>query len=238
MFDDVLKQVEQALDIPYPRRAEVVREIEADLWAQYTALCDEGVSPEQARAAALRDLGLDAANIASLSDIHTPALRRALLRLPEPAREPAEWLAAGLSLIAGIYFITKEVPMIDFIRDGGYAMWVILLVGGSGLLLQARRATAWFVTRDHSARSLARNTATPLYLAAATFLVGITGSASGLRVVMLRYTEGMFGVDTMVCGFIEALAPILLATSLAFFIVVVQAAIGAGLRRMQAPQPL
>ena len=125
--------------------------------------------------------------------------------------------------------------MLEFMREGGFAMWVILLIGGSALLLQARRIMAWFVTRDHSSQSLGRNTATPLYLAAASLLAGIGGSAAGMRAVLYHYGEG---TEIMVYGFIEALAPALFGAFLAFFIVLVQAFIGAGLRRMQAPQAL
>lgn len=238
MFDDVLQRVEAKLDVPYPYRAQVLRELEADLWACYAALLDDGASEAEARDAAVRDLGLDDDALRSLSAVHTPAIRRILMRLPAPAREPAEWLAAGASLTACLYFFLKEVPMLDFIRQGGFAMYIILIIAGAAMLLQMRRAFSWFVTRDHSPGSLARNNATPLYLAAATLCASLAGSALGFRAVLYRIADGTFPPEVMIPGAFEALAPVVLGGLLATLIVLVQAALAAGLRGMQVKHPV
>ena len=128
--------------------------------------------------------------------------------------------------------------MLEFIREGGFAMYFILVIAGAALLLQARRAFAWFVSRDHSAASLARNTATPLYLAAATMLAGLSGSAGAFRVAFYRVVEDKLGGEMALIGAAEALAPVLLAGSLAFLIVLVQAALASGLRAMQVKIPV
>lgn len=238
MFDDVLERVEASLDVPYPQRSYIVRELEADLSACYVALIEQGVGDEEARAAALRDLGLDEDALASLSALHTPVIRRILLRLPEPAREPAEWLAAGSSLIVGFYFIITEVPMLDLIHEGGIAMYFILAIGGAALLLQARRAFSWFISRDHSAASLARNTPTPLYLAAATMLAALGGTAGGFRATINYVLEGKHGFDVVLVGAYESLANMILGTFLTFFIVLIHAALAAGLRASQVKTPV
>lgn len=238
MFDDVLRRIETMLDVPYPQRGHLLRELEADLCACAGALREQGASEQEAHDGALRELGLDAEALASLSALHAPIIRRLLLRLPQPAREPAEWLAAGSSLIVGIYFIITEVPMREFMIEGGYSMYFILVIAVAALLLQARRAFSWFVSRDHSAVSLARNTATPLYLAAATMLAGISGSAAAFRVVFYKVVEEKLGSEIALLGSYEALAPILFAGSLAFLIVLVQAALASGLRAMQIKTPV
>ena len=96
--------------------------------------------------------------------------------------------------------------MLDLIHEGGYSMYFILAIGGAALLLQARRAFAWFVSRDHSATSLARNTATPLYLAAATLLASLGGTAGAFRAVFTFVLEGKHGADVVLMGAYEALA--------------------------------
>jgi hypothetical protein len=128
--------------------------------------------------------------------------------------------------------------MLEFIREGGYAMYFILFIAGAALLLQARRAFAWFVSRDHSAASLARNTATPLYLAAATMCSGLSGSAAGFRAVFTYVVERKLGADVAMIGAYEALAPLLLSGSLAFLIIMVQAALAAGVRTLQVKTPV
>jgi hypothetical protein len=238
MFDDVLARIEAMLDVPYPQRSQIVRELDADLSACYSALREQGASEDEARDGALRDLGLDEEALASLSALHAPIIRRLLLRLPQPAREPAEWLAAGSSLIIGLYFIITEVPMLELIHEGGYAMYFILLIGGAALLLQAKRAFAWFISRDHSPASLARNTATPLYLAAATMIGAISGSAAGFRNVFVYVVKNKTGADVAMMGAYEALAPILLGGTVVFLIIMIQAALVAGLRAMQVKAPV
>jgi hypothetical protein len=238
MFDDVLRRIETMLDVPYPQRSHILRELEADLSACASDLREQGATEQEARDGALRDLGLDEQALASLSALHAPIIRRLLLRLPQPVREPAEWLAAGSSLIVGIYFIITEVPMLEFIREGGFAMYFILVIAGAALLLQARRAFAWFISRDHSAASLARNTATPLYLAAATMLSGITGAAAGFRVTLYYVVENKLGNDIAMIGSAESLANIVFAGSLALLIVLIQAALAAGLRALHVKTPV
>ncbi|HWN69228.1 MAG TPA: hypothetical protein VNM90_16425 [Haliangium sp.] len=238
MFDDVLHRIETTLDVPYPQRSHILRELEADLCACANHLREEGATEQEARDGALRDLGLDEEALASLSALHTPIIRRLLLRLPQPVREPAEWLAAGSSLIVGSYFIITEVPMLEIIREGGFAMYFILVIAGAALLLQARRAFGWFVSRDHSAASLARNTATPLYLAAATMLCGITGAAAGFRKTLYYVVENKMGSDIAMLGSAESLANIVFAGGLAFLIVLIQAALAAGLRALQVKTPV
>jgi hypothetical protein len=238
MFDDVLRRIETTLDVPYPQRHHILRELEADLEACASVLREQGASEQEARDGALRDLGLDEEALASLADLHAPIIRRLLLRLPQPAREPAEWLAAGSSLIIGLYFVFTEVPMLELIHEGGVSMYFILFICGAALLLQARRGFAWFVSRDHSAASLARNTATPLYLAAAGWCAAVGGTAGGFRATINYVLEGNHGFDVVLTGAYESLANLILGTTLVFLIILVQAALGAGLRALQIKTPV
>lgn len=128
--------------------------------------------------------------------------------------------------------------MLEFMREGGYSMYFILFISAAALLLQAKRAFSWFVSRDHSAASLARNTATPLYLAAAAMCAAISGSAAGFRVVFYYVVENKLGADVAMIGAYEALAPLLLGGSMVFLIILVQAAIQAGLRALQIKTPV
>ena len=233
MFDDVLAEVERKLDIPYPMRARVLQELDADLWLYFAALLDEGVPEDEAMRATLRALALDSDAMASLQAIHNPAISRILMRLPQPAREPAEWICSAIPLLSTVYFIFKEVPMMDFLHEGGGAMWLILLIGGAGLFLQMRRILSWFVLRDHSQRSLGRNTATPLYLAAATLVLSLGATALNFYVVLYRWTEGKLVAEQARVGFTESLSTVIVGAALATLIILIQAALQAGLRAME-----
>jgi hypothetical protein len=128
--------------------------------------------------------------------------------------------------------------MLDFLRQGGGAMWAILLVAGAAYLLQFRRAFSWFIQRDHSRIALARNTATPLYLAGAVLCMGIASTALNFYVVMDRWVEGKFpDFEWVWGGFIESLSSVIVAGNLAALILIFQAMIQAGLRAMQVRQP-
>lgn len=236
MFDDVLHRVEAALDIPYPQRSEVLRELEADLMAQYEALREEGCSEGQAHEAVVRDAGLSEDALASLQVVHNPLIRRILLRLPGPARDTVEWLCAALPLLVGFYYALTEVPMIQFLNEGGFSMWLVLFVAGAALLLQLRRGVSWFVARDHSAYSLSRNTAGPLYLAAAAFLFSVMGTALNFYVVLTKLSLGHIESADAIAGFTESLTTVIMGGLLAALIVLVQGALQAGLRFMQVKQ--
>ncbi len=235
MFDDVLAHVERSLDVPYPERESVLRELRGELEAAYLALRARGLPAEQAHDAAVSELALDGPALASLSEVHASSVKRALARLTPDAREWIEWLVPTAAVGGSFYLLSTEVPVAHYLLEGGTSTWVALAVGAMALLLQLHRAFVWFVVRDHSPAALRRHTATPLYLAAATFLMGVLGCALGYYKVLYLWSEGQLSSDVLRIGLREPLPCIVLGTALAVLIVLVQGALHAGLRAWRIP---
>jgi hypothetical protein len=235
MFEDVLARVEASVDIPYPERALLLEELAGDLEAAYRALRARGVPEGEAVQAAAHELELDAAALASLEAVHLPAVRRALARLPAAGRGWLEALANALPPAATLFFIAKEVPMIEFLREGGFVIYLILGVAALALLLELHRAVLWFVLRDHSPKALRRNTATPLYLAAAVLCLGLGGTALDYYVVFRRFAGGGLSEEALRVGLREPLPPLIVAGALGALVVLLHGALNAGLRRIRVP---
>jgi hypothetical protein len=177
LFSAELAQLEDRLAVPYPDRALLLEELAGDLGAAYGGLRARGVDPETARQEALRSLQLDEETLRALEDVHVPAVQRALSRLPPPVRQWLEITATALPLFALFLFLVEEVPLNLFLSQGGRANYFVLAVGALGLFIEMQRLFIWFVLRDHSIAALRRNTPTPLYLAAATALLGVLGTS-------------------------------------------------------------
>ena len=235
MFQQPLNQLGRRLDIPYPARALVLEELSGDLHCIFQDLVAEGHDEQAARQRALQQLALDEASLADLEAIHNPAVRRAMRRLPPTTQERVEWLFAAVPLLAAASLMLREVPMLEFFREGGVNVYVVLLIGGLALLMQLHRLVSWFVLRNHSPRSMRRNTSTPLYLAAATFIMGVMGTALGYYVVFLKWAEGAIDLELVKIGLREPLSNVVVAGVLATLIVLLHGALQAGLRALRVP---
>lgn len=235
-FDEVLARFERELDLPYPERAELLDEIAADLESAYAASRGRGLAEAEARAAALRDVAPGPAALAALAEVHRPAARRALERLPRTVRALAEPAALAIPFAVVVSLLASEVPLVLFLREGGAATAVVLALGGLALLLDLERAFRWFVLRDHSPASLGRHTATPLYLAAATALAGMGGAAVNASVVLARVTEGLVPSQALLVGLRESLSSLITGLGLSTLSVLLHGAVAAGRRALRLPE--
>jgi hypothetical protein len=235
-LDTALARLEGRLDLPYPERSLLLAELASDLDEAYRDLTRRGVPRDTAAAAVLAEVELSDDSIDALTQVHTPAARRALLNLPAQARDTIEWLAAVVPL-AGLFLVLSwEVPMAHYLNEGGAMSWGVLGMGSLALLLQLHRAFLWFVLRDHSIAALRRNTNTPLYLAAATFLFGVLATAVGYYVVLYRWSEENLSTEQLKVGLREPITCVALGTALATLIVLVQGVLQAGLRTLRVPE--
>jgi hypothetical protein len=235
MFEDVLEDLEARVELPYPERALVLDELAGELEAAYQAAREGGLEPAAARAAALAQLELDAAALASLEAVHLPVVRRALARLPAPLQGWVDAVGAAAPLFGFVVFTFTEVPLLLFFREGGFAVWLILALGGLAILLELHRALSWLVLRDHSAASLSRDTPTPLYLAAATLCIGVQGAALGYYFILQLWAQGRLEGARFHDALREPLPNLVVAATIAALVVLLHGAIKAGLRALRVP---
>src|SRR5690606_14951612 len=84
---------------------------------------------------------------------------------------------------------------------------------------ELRRIYLWFIKKDHSDDSLARNDSFPLYAAALTFLIGVLGTALGYYVVIKKWASNSLAIEELRIGLHEPLPCLIIATALAATIV-------------------
>jgi hypothetical protein len=235
LFAQELAALEDRLAVPYPDRALLLEELASDLGEAYDVLAARGLAEPEARQAALRGLALDDETVRALEDVHTPVVLRALARLPRPVRQWLEAFATAAPLAALFFFLIAEVPLSSFVREGGGAAVLVTTFGMLGLFVEFQRLFIWFVLRDHSVQALRRNTPTPLYLAAATMLLGFLGAALKLYAFLPRWATGVLppGVQRQLLS--EALACLILASALAALTVLLHGALAVGLRAIRIP---
>ncbi|MBN2360573.1 MAG: hypothetical protein JXR83_14045 [Deltaproteobacteria bacterium] len=232
---DYLQRIDAELAIPYPERARFLDELHADLEAAFQQQRRQGLDDEAAERATLDAFELDFEAIAALNAVHVPAVQRLLARLPGRTRPVLESIAIGLPLLLLIALISARVPLASFLREGGIVSLVILAVGSLAVLLQFERLLLWFVLRDHTAHALRLNTSTPLYLAAASALLGILGSSLGCYLVLFAWSEGRIDAGLVRVGLRESLSPIVVGSAFATLVVLLHAALQAGLRALRVP---
>jgi hypothetical protein len=236
LFAAELARLEDQLAVPYPDRALLLEELAGDVAAVYLGLRARGMDPEAARREALRSLELDDETLRALEDVHVPAVRRALGRLPPPVRQWLEMIATALPLAAMLIFLIEEVPLNLFLAEGGRANYFVLAAGMLGLFIEMQRFFIWFVLRDHSIGALRRNTPTPLYLAAVTVLFGVLGTALELYGFLFRLGRRQIALEDLTYYGRLPLSPIIVGCSLAAIIVLVHSALGVGLRAIRIPE--
>jgi hypothetical protein len=236
LFAAELARLEDQLAVPYPDRALLLEELAGDVGAVYLGLRERGVEPDAARRQALKSLELDEETLRELEDVHVPAVRRALGRLPPPVRQWLEMTATALPLAAMLIFLIEEVPLNLFLSEGGRSNYFVLAAGMLGLFIEMQRLFIWFVLRDHSIAALRRNTPTPLYLAAVTVLFGVLGTALEFYGFLFRLGRKQITLDNLGYYARLPLSPIIVGCSLAAVIVLVHSALGVGLRAIRIPE--
>ena len=143
----------------------------------------------------------------------------------------------GRSIAALLIVLATEVPLSHFILEGGLTVFLVIGLGTSALVLEMQRLFLWFVLRDHSEAALAKATATPLYLAAGTTLLGLLGTALGYYVVLYRWSTEGLPPEVLKVGLREPLSCVVLGTALSTLVVLLHGALAAGLRAIRVPEP-
>jgi hypothetical protein len=235
LFADELARLEANIGVPYPDRADVIEELAADLLAAYREERARGHDGQAARARALSRLALDEDGRRALEGVHAPAPLRLLARLPAGLRSWLHALATATPLALLVVFLMVEIPVNEVLRNGGPIVTMVLAFGSLGLLLEMQRFFIWFVLRDHSPEALRRNTPTPLYLAAATVLLGMLGTSVRYYKFLGRLPEDL---GSLRVGLRDPLTSLIMACSLAALTVLLHGALTAGLRALKVPDRL
>lgn len=210
----MIRQIESSA-IPYPQRHFFRMEVESDL---------EHVAGEP----------FDEADLEELVKIHSTPFYRALENFGR-ARGTIEAAIAVLPLMMAGLYLSKEGNMIQFIREGGAAMYPILAIGAVLMFRELQNIFRLLVVRDHSQDNLRLDTSSVLVGCLALVLFGFGNSAMGLYVSAGAVFRDHLSYEIFLMGAKESLASAILSLSLAGLILLAHYATRRVLHLWSAP---
>lgn len=229
-----LKALETRLTVPYPERLDFLRELKSDMQDHYQHLLEGGMATEHAMAQVRKDFSLTPEDISRLEEAHLHFTAGLLGFIPKHQRSLFLRCIRWCIGFVFIFKLTTEAPMIQFFRDGGFIIYVILGLGGIVLLQQFYRGFRWFVTRDHSKSSLAAQNSNSITAAVLITMVGLFGTATGYYVVFHKWANNLISTEELKFGLYEPLPCLIVATLLGSAIVIVHWASQSRLRAIGA----
>jgi hypothetical protein len=180
MFMEVLARLEDLLEVPYPERHELLRELRTHLEDLYEDHLASGYPPGDAYQLTLEAMALDIDFVASISEVHRPLVARALARLPRNVSLGLEYGAigaTGLLLLTSV--LLRGAPMLEALLEGGMFMIPLILAALAIVFIGLEGLYSLFVKKDHSVKNLGRRFISLRFLAIATTLTGLIGTLMG-----------------------------------------------------------
>lgn len=179
-FKRYLKHVEKRLNVPYPKRRDLLAEISSHLEELHEEGLKKGLDDEEAKTSAIRAMALDESLLADIEMVHAPSVRRALAILPPPLSVVVEHFSVGLTAALGLLtVIIKEEAMLNFFTDMGLFMYPLNLMGFAILFLAGERIFSLYIKKDHREENLKRRLLSLQFLAFTSIIIGALGSLLG-----------------------------------------------------------
>jgi hypothetical protein len=191
LFIDILKDINNRLDLPQPARSRVLLEISADLEDMYRHFRERGETAEESRRLALDHCDLSDTALRELVSIHTSAWRRFLDRFSDQAQTRWERIFLSLLLVFVAAAAGRLVFSVDIFLTAGAWVWPVLIVTGATLVASAIKYYMIFIKKDHNTRRLRAGLPVVLYAAGVNLVLGVYGQWFGLYRATVRATEDL-----------------------------------------------
>lgn len=200
---DSLREQMRTLDIPYPQKKLLELEVLQDA---------EEIFPE-----VINTLSRD--DIRELEQIHSTRINRWLNVFSQETRKSVEISFAFFPLVTVFTFIIKEENMMNFIREGGAGMYLILLIGLFLLGQEALKAFRLLVIRKHTRNNLEIDTTSVLLGCLALMFIGIGWTFFGFYISATYVAQSNASTEILLLGAKESLTPLILSSLLSTLIV-------------------
>jgi len=221
MFEEQLLKWERTIEIPYPDRLYLLKEMENDLSSIYLSLITAGLSPSAAYEEAVNQFTLGRDDLVSLKHVHAPLTHRLLMKLPANLKPYFESLCGMVPLMIFCFAIQKEVPVMEFIVEGGSpGMYAILVMGAYLIGRELLRMFRIVVVKDHTSSNLNIDTQSVLIGCLALLAFAMAWTALGLYATAQSAEISQNFNSVLVMGIKESLIPVisgLLICSLVMF---------------------
>jgi hypothetical protein len=174
-FPEVLSSLQQELILPQPARSRILLEISDDLEGLYQHYLSEGLDEPTARRQALDELSLTPEALEELIEVHTSTYQRFLDGLSDRARSTWERGLLILLSIFACFVVGATARSGSVFEHANVFVWPVLLCFVIGLVAGLQRAYVLFVRKAYAAREARRGLRIVLGMAAAQFVIGISG---------------------------------------------------------------
>jgi len=182
-FEQELRRVAAAIELPHPARSRVLLELASDLEDMRVALLSEGLSEEEAHRRALEVLLPAPEAIADLRAVHRPLYQRLVDRFSERTRHRMERMLLAAVTMVLVMWSAVVVTQPGLRRSPSVFVWPLLGLAAAVAVVGLGKLFQLYVSRDHAPARLRRGMSLLPALAVASTAVGFTGAVLDLYAV-------------------------------------------------------
>jgi hypothetical protein len=193
-FTEILRSINDRLDLPQPARSRVLLEIAADLRDTYDYYRGQGLSQEEARRYAVENCDLSDEVLADLTRLHTSAWRRFMDRFSEQAQTRLERVLVILTLLFIAAIAGRLVVSVDVFSTARPWIWAALVLTVSAVSYACQKLFLAYVKQDHDPRRLRAGLPSLLVAAGADLLIGAYGNWSAMYQAARRTVDDVGGL--------------------------------------------
>lgn len=174
-FTPLLKNINEKLDLPQPRKSRILLEIAADLEDLFNLYRAKGFSESEAMATAEEKFAVSDEAIAQLVQIHESAFRRFMDKLSEQAKTRWERIGFLLILLLIVAFSSKQILTFQFFTSASKFIWVVCGCSFGVIILSIAKFYSLYIKRDYHVNSLRNKLPGLLFFASGSLLIGAYG---------------------------------------------------------------
>jgi len=174
-FKPVLREIDEALDLPQPTKSRILIEVAADLNDAFTMYKNQGLSDKEATLKAKNTFILDKKSLQDLVAIHQTPFRKWFDQLSERGQNMLERLVFILTMI--IILITGIYTMLEsrvFLESGSFiwAIFILLLCSSTIFILKIYQI---YIKKDHTLKKIKQGVSSLLLLSGSSLFLCVLG---------------------------------------------------------------
>jgi hypothetical protein len=219
IIDREVQGIVASLPVPYPEKHYFGDELKDGIESYANELINKGTKRSDAIKQAIESFRLQEEDAIQLETLYQSRFQKILTMIPTKIRKPLGEVLQLAPIAALFAFLYVEAPNILFIHLGGAPNLLILAIGGVTIIFQIHRFFLWFVKRDHSADSLARNDKSALLVAGLLIALGLFSTALNYFIVLEKFASGLLTTEDFRWGMVEPLSCMIIASALAVMLI-------------------
>jgi len=152
----VLKHINSRLDLPQPVKARILLEIKADFEDAMSACINDGLSEQEAAAAATERFLLDDESLADLAELHNSSFRKWIRQFSAPVQ--TRWESSIVISALLIILVLGAQPVLSgpLLRQCSPFCIPLFVMGAAGLGLAFHKWYILFVLKEHNGQRIRR----------------------------------------------------------------------------------